>query len=788
MLFWIQMSVIDDLRQFFLPDPSPKRMEKKEPPPRRPPRRPSYRPYKRPGAITKFAIETAHLPASVATQIELDFKAALAFRYTGRAFYRAAYVTAGVPPEDIPEEELEELPGAEGIRIPILGWELPSKQVRNIAQDWWESVVTWSDISLALEKDFVWTPLLADWKIEDLRVARQYTDPTTGETRKGIFIFDAAGNLLKTPEAMEDDYPLCAAILDWVRNGEVRPYRRAVTLPILKDTWLKKVKGYLSKDEEDRDGVSITYASVLARIEDALDVKKHDKIARSKLVNNLWRDFAGWAQEGHTFGIPEQYLDVLKLVEYRGIQFEVRDFFETWEKKRFFRNYIWVGFLRFESERRLAVYLLKNPKIYASLHKILSPLVSPDLAEWLLIRGRVLPNRLVGAFLRRLTTERFPKELLVHLRGKLSPHLFQEIGKKSLAELATVSGFPEEVVKQLRKGLYIEWKSWFLPGRFVEWAGRNLTKIQQKAIDWMEEQIELKTWVGRQLDSKIARLAGRRVFVDRALGKKPAVVKAFAKGAAVRKTAARVALSLWRKGYKVLARGIVKIVQGVSTAVSGVMGGPLGSIITAVVTTTITFIGGKIVGWVWEKGKPVAKGVVLGGCGCLSLLMAAPFALLVFIIAPAFQGGEMGGWSGDIQGWPGVGAQFAEISKTANGAQTLRLDLGADPSVLFTISYTNIGPSKLTSVTVEDDYAGGHDGDIVTILDPSGGSNVGGKLVWNFPDLDPGAGSSISYPTMIGDMNTAQIIINNVILTATTKEGEEIRVSARAVVVVVGGD
>ncbi len=849
------MSVLSDLRQFFLPDPSPKRMEKRPPPPKRPKRPPRYAFKKRPGGLTKFAIDTAHLPVSVAEQIELDIRSALAFRYTGREDYRKPYLEAGVPVEDIPEEEMEELPGAEGIKIPILGWEIPSEQAWKVAKSWWKSVVNSSDISLAVEGDFVWKPLLANWGIENLRVVEEVVDPKTGKTKKGKFIlgkeseelsleekerrlgkvrpellqerpdvdyesvwyriqeklgkqledalteederqrekkigkvWDTLQNwveqgqtfgmseegiqsfgiaeeeirVLETIRQIKDEYPLTGAILDWLKYGETRPDRLA-RFPRVKEEWLKAVQPQLSKDES-----SMAWAVLRNRIQDTL--VESDPDIKKKAINELWRDFISWAKQGYTFGISEPSLNVLKVVEYRGLQFEAHDFLDLRENDLLFRSYIWAGFLRPEIERRTAKYLVAHPQVKQFLRQAFSPILSRDLTNDLLARGRLLPNRLIYYFLRRVFKQRFPKEVLVRLKGELAPDLFRQIRGNTLADLGSV--LPAKAYNQLKNSLYVKWRGWFLPGRFLEWVGRNLTKIQQRVFGWIEGQMIKETWLGRRFKGLAFGVARRGAFVEQALSQRP-LTKVPAVAAA-RRAVAGAALRLrrmpvFKKVARKLAQLLVKTVQGATK-----LTGPVG----AAITTAVTFFGGRIVAKLWEKGKPVAKGAVVAGCGCFSAMVMFPFFLLVFIIAPAFQGEGMGGM--------GPGEQLVEVRKVASPRSIDKDATGADAEVTYTIEVTNRTDKEITEGTLTDLY------DARDFL-PSilGGANEHihnedtgeGRLSWLHVTVPPNGNFSVTLKGFIQRAGEERIVVNNVGFTGDL-EGESISDNALAGVIV----
>lgn len=756
------MTVLEDLRTFFLPEPTPRRMEKKESPPPRRPRRPPRRAFKkRPGGLTKFLIEAAHLPVSVAEQIEGDIERSLRFSYTGRETYRDVYLAAGVSSEDIPDEELEELPGAGGIFIPILGWEIPSERVRKIAKTWIESVTSWSDISLALEGDFVWKKILSDWGVEDLRVVEQH--PVTG--RRGIFVLDAAGNALESIRQIKDEYPLTGWILDWVRFGDVRSYRQP-RFDRVKRTWLGQIRPLINRAE---GGVVPTV--LRDRIKNALD-KTGDE--RTKLVNELWRDFIGRTKQGYTLGIPEPLLKTLKVVEYRGFQFEVHDFFDLQKEGALFRTYLWTTKpygLRVHIEKATARYLQAHPHVRAFLHRIFSPVLSPYLTEQLLDDGRLLPNRLIGAFLRRLTTQRFPKEVLANLRGILPPDLYREIGKKSLAELKAAFDAQGHLKAylQLENALYVKWRRWFLPGRFIEWVGDRLTKVQQAVFKWIETQMVKGNLVGRFFENVVVRVTGKQAFVDQALGK--GGLKKVPLVAGARRAAAGVALRLrrmqvFRKVARKLAQWLVKLVQGASK-----LTGPVG----AAITTAVTFFGGRIVAKLWEKGKPVAKGVALVGCGCLSALVMVPFLLLVFIIAPAFQPGELGGWLGE-------GEQLVRVEKTVNPSNVA---VGPHPMVDYKLIVYNLsGEEEMTAGTLVDEF----DPNEFTPSVLGGADNSqAGKLVWTVDSIPAGGKIEKNYDGFINS-DTDKHVVNNATFTATLGDGTVSDTASAVVFVGTGGE
>jgi len=600
-----------------------------------------------------------YLPRRIAEQIQADIKRSLGFYYTGREQYRQQYLNAGIPPDQIPEEELEELPGAEGIRIPILGWATPSKQVRNIAKNWWESVVSWSDVSLALEQDFVWKPILRDWGIEGLQLDAKNQ------------VLDATGNVLSITAAVKKEYPLTGAILDWTKYGGVRGDRRK-RFGTVKEEWLKQIHNQITKDEP-----AMGHAALWRQVRDALAEKDDDK--KKKLVTGLWRDFEGWFREGYTFGVSESYRNVFKIVEFRGLQFEAFDFLDLWENERLFRGYIWTGFLRPQTERKLSLYLQKHPKVYNLFYKAFSPILSPELTKGLLDSGQILPNRLIGAFVKRVFKEKGP-------------------GPKH----------------------YLTWKRWFLPGRFLEWAGRNLTKIQQPVVAWAEKQIIKGTLVGKAL-APLA--AGRAAFVQQALGKFKGLTKSGAV-LAVRKQAARAALSLWRRGFKTLAKWLVRSVQGLTKFT-----GPVG----AVVTTVGTFVFSKFLGKIWETSKKTVTVVILSSCACLSGLVMAPFILLVVVIGTAFQPGEMA--------TGGVAEQLVQIVKTVTPSN-IPAD-GNSHTVTYTIAVTN-NSDEDASVTLRDEQ---YSQDFSSIV-PAGAT---AQILGNF---------TASIPTQVG---VDKIIVNTVI-------------------------
>lgn len=761
------MSVIDDLLQFFLPEPTPRRMEKKEPPPppRPRPRRPQPIRYKkRPGGLTKFTLETAQLPASVVDQIDLDIRAALAFRYTGRADYRQHYLEAGVPIEDIPEEEMEELPGAEGIKIPILGWEVPSKQVRKIAQNWWESVTTWSDISLVLEGDFVWKPLLADWGIENLRVIDRH--PVTGQ--RGKFVVDAAGNVLETVRQVKEEYPLTGALLDWLKYGETRPDRVA-RFPLVKEEWLKYVQPQLVWNEPP-----MAWWDLRDRIRDA--VAERDADVKKNLINELWRDFVVWSKQGYTFGISETALDVLKVVEYRGLQFEAHDFLDLRENNQLFRSYVWAGFLRPEIERRTAKYLVAHPRVKEFLRQTFSPIFSRDLTDDLLARGRLLPNRLITAFLRRVFKQRFPKEVLVRLRGELAPDLFRQIRGQALADLEGV--LPARAYNQLKNSLYVQWRSWFLPGRFMEWAGRNLTKIQQTVVGWLEEQMVKGNRVGRFAERWLVRLTGRRAFVEQALGRRPLTRVPVV--AAARRAVARVAWGLRRVSRKA-AQLLVKAAQGASK-----LTGPVG----AAITVAVTFFGGRLLAKLWDKTKGFVKAflataaavvtipvsLVLAATGCSCAFLLAPFLLLVFIIAPAFQPGGTGSW-------PGPAPALVRVEKTVTPNQVAVG--GPHPLVNYKLTVSNPSATEaVTAGTLIDEYDPANF--TPSVLDGADNSQPG-ELVWTIDSIPAGGQIEKNYDGFINS-DADKRVVNRASFSGLLA-GESVSDTASAVILVgTGGD
>ncbi len=274
-----------------------------------------------------------------------------------------------------------------------------------------------------------------------------------------------------------------------------------------------------------------------------------------------------------------------------------------------------------------------------------------------------------------------------------------------------------------------------------------------------------KKWLGEPLGKALAKTG---------LGKAVAGIREAAKQVArkVVDTAKKVLGVAAKAVAKVAKKVIIKVAgQAAWAAIHSAVLSALGTVAPGV-GNVIGFLAGPFVAKLTEW---IIKIACLG-CGCATLLFVGSMISIVIAIFGAFRPLEV------LEALPGE--RFVEISKTANGVNPLRLDLGADPLVLFTISYENVGESKLTSVIIEDDYAGDHDGDVIMIVDPGGGVNMGGKLIWNLSDLDSGAGSSVSYRTMIVDTSIEQVIINHATLTAMNEDGETISVSRQGVVIV----
>jgi hypothetical protein len=596
-------------------------------------------------------------------------------------------------------------------------------------------------------------------------------------------------SVLETIRQIKEKHPLAGAILDWVRYGDVRSQRIPKFLTV-KEEWLGRIQNYLTRDEVAPDGGVVRFAPLWARIDEILNKekkKKYDVDEREKLINGLWRDFVGFAEEGYTFGIPERLLNTLKLVEFRGLELEVKDLLDQWSDNKLFRVYLWTTKpfgLRVKFETATRRYLEKHPQVRSFLYKTFSPVLSKDLTNKLLDAGRLLPNRLVEAFLDRTFKQRFPEEILAGLKGTLSPKQFKLIKGSTLAELDALVEkklFPAKAYNQLKYSLYVKWRRWFLPGRFMDWAGRNLTKIQDKVFQWLEEQIIKENLVGKVLDSPIIRAAGSRSFVDRALGrgrgfkKAPLVIGA-------RKAAAGAALALRRRGARAAAKVVVKLAQGASK-----LTGPVG----AVVSTVATFIGGKIVkkvlSGIWEKTKgvvtailataaavvtiPVSLVLAVTGCSCAFLL--APFLLLVFIIAPAFQPGETGGWLGQE-------ASLVRVEKTVTPNQVA---VGPHPLVNYKLTVANLSATEaITAGTLIDEYDSANF--TPSTLDGADNSQAG-ELVWTVDSIPPGGKIEKNYNGFINS-DADKRVFNRVSFTATLG-GETVSETTSAVVKVGAG-